>query len=207
VARQIPLSLFKHSSSRNIACFTRKRVSLRNLKKTTKATIAPTTTDSTNPLLLTQKDWPLWFQFIRREASFAKIWDYVDPDKTEDEIKENTEPNIPSIAAAPAAPATAPAAPAAPAAAPAATPSSTGTATPGSSSQQGQQTQQSLETQRMLFELYKLQQQDYIKREEKLHTFAALLYTTIGTNFSGYLKNLTTPYLILRQLKKVAKPS
>src|SRR6266550_1166659 len=104
--------------------------------------MAPTTTDSTNPLLLTQKDWPLWFQFIRREASFAKIWDYVDLDKTEDEIKENTEPDIPSIAAAPAAPAAAPAAPAAapaaPAAAPAATPSSTGTATPGLSSQQGQ---------------------------------------------------------------------
>src|SRR6266702_7683500 len=59
----------------------------------------------------------------------------------------------------------------------------------------------------MLFELYKLQRQDYLKREEKLHTFAALLHATIGTNFSGYLKNLTTPYSILRQLKKVAKPS
>jgi hypothetical protein len=33
------------------------------------------------------------------------------------------------------------------------------------------------------------------------------LHATIGTNFSGYLKNLTTPYSILRQLKKVAKPS
>ena len=32
-----------------------------------------------------------------------KIWDYVDPDKTEDEIKENTKPDIPSIAAAPTA--------------------------------------------------------------------------------------------------------
>jgi hypothetical protein len=169
--------------------------------------MAPTTTDSTNPLLLTQKDWPLWFQFIRREASFAKIWDYVDPDKTEDEIKENTEPDVPSIAAAPTAPAAAPAAPAAAPAAPAATPASAGTATPGSSSQQGQQTQQSVETQRMLFELYKLQRQDYLKWDEKLYTFVALLYTTIGTNFLGYLKNLTTPYLILRQLKKVVKLS
>ena len=104
------------------------------------------TKDSTNPLLLTQKDWPIWFQFIRREASFAKIWDYVDPDKTENEIKENTEPAIPSIAAAPAAPtapaaapatpATAPAAPAAAPTAPAATPASTRTATPASSNQQ-----------------------------------------------------------------------
>ena len=59
----------------------------------------------------------------------------------------------------------------------------------------------------MLFKLYKLQQQDYLKREEKLYTFIALLHATIGTNFSGYLKNLTTLYLILRQLKKVAKPS
>ena len=113
-----------------------------------------TTTDSTNPLLLTQKDWPLWFQFIRREASFAKIWDYVDPDKAENEIKENTEPEIPLIAAAPAAtpvapaaaPATTAAAPTAPAtapAAPAATPASTGTATPALLNQQ---TPQSIET-------------------------------------------------------------
>jgi hypothetical protein len=83
--------------------------------------------------LLTQKDWPLWFQFIRREASFAKIWDYVDPDKTEDEIKENTEPDVPLIAAAAASPAIPATAPAAPAAALAATPASTGTATPASS--------------------------------------------------------------------------
>jgi len=50
----------------------------------------------------------------------------------------------------------------------------------------------------MLFKLYKLQQQDYLKREEKLHTFAALLHATVGTNFSGYLKNLTILYLIIR---------
>ena len=108
--------------------------------------MAPTT-DLTNPLLLTQKDWPLWFQFIHQEINFAKIWDYVDLDKAENKIKENTEPAILSIAAALAAsvtPAVAPAtlaiAPAAPAAAPtalvidpealAATPASTGTATP-----------------------------------------------------------------------------
>src|SRR6266700_1123388 len=81
--------------------------------------MAPTT-DSTNPFLLTQKDWPLWFQFIYREASFVKIWDYVDLDKAENEIKENTEPEIPSITAAPATAPVAPAAtPVAPAAAPA----------------------------------------------------------------------------------------
>ena len=50
----------------------------------------------------------------------------------------------------------------------------------------------------MLFKLYKLQQQDYLKQEEKLYTFAALLYATIGTNFLGYFKNLTILYLILR---------
>ena len=59
----------------------------------------------------------------------------------------------------------------------------------------------------MLFELYKLQRQDYIKREEKLHTFIAILHATIGTNFLGYLKNLTILYSILKQLKKVAKLS
>ena len=58
----------------------------------------------------------------------------------------------------------------------------------------------------MLFKLYKFQRQDYLKQEEKLYTFTALLYTTIGTNFLGYLKNLTILYSILRQLKKIAKP-
>jgi len=52
----------------------------------------------------------------------VKIWDYIDLDKTEDEIKENTEPDIPSIAAAPVAPAAAPTAPAAAPTAPAAAP-------------------------------------------------------------------------------------
>src|SRR6266700_2978101 len=109
--------------------------------------MAPTTTDSTNPLLLTQKDWPLWFQFIHQEASFAKIWDYIDPDKAENKIKENTKPEILSIAAAPAAapatpvaalaiPATALVAPVADPAAPTTTPTSTGTATPALSNQQ-----------------------------------------------------------------------
>jgi len=77
----------------------------------------------------------------------VKIWDYVDPDKAENKIKENTKPEIPLIAAAPAAPValivtpvapvTAPATPAAafttPATAPtasAATLISTGTVTP-----------------------------------------------------------------------------
>ena len=66
-----------------------------------------------------------------------KIWDYIDPDKAENEIKENTKPEIPSIAAAPAA---TPAAAAAAPTAPAATPVSTGTATPASLNQQNQQT-------------------------------------------------------------------
>jgi hypothetical protein len=82
---------------------------------------------------------------------------------------------------------------------------STGTAILALSNQQ--QTSQSIEIQRMLFKLYKLQQQDYIKREEKFYTFMALLHAIIGTNFLGYLKNLTTPHLILRQLKKVTKLS
>ena len=58
----------------------------------------------------------------------------------------------------------------------------------------------------MLFKLYKLQRQDYLKQEEKLYTFVALLHAMIGTNFLGYFKNLTILYSILRQLKKVAKP-
>ena len=78
-----------------------------------------------------------------------KIWDYIDPDKAENEIKENTKPEIPLIATAPAAPIAPAAAPAILAAAPtalAATPASTRTATPALLNQQNnQQTPQSIE--------------------------------------------------------------
>ena len=62
-----------------------------------------------------------------------KIWDYVDLDKAENKIKENTEPEIPLIAAVlatPIAPAAAPITTAAAFIAPAATPASTGTVIP-----------------------------------------------------------------------------
>ena len=57
VARRLLLSLFKYSLLQNITCFTRKRVSLYNLK--IKANIV--TKNSINPLLLTQKDQPIQF--------------------------------------------------------------------------------------------------------------------------------------------------
>jgi hypothetical protein len=73
--------------------------------------------------------------------SFAKVWDYIDLDKVENEIKENNEPDIPSIAIAPVAALAVPTAPAGPAVAPvtalAATLSSTRIATPRLLSQQG----------------------------------------------------------------------
>ena len=78
----------------------------------------------------------------------------------ENEIKENTKLEIPLISAAPVAPAALAATPIVLAAAPtalAATPASTRTATPALLNQQNnQQTPQSIETQRMLFKLYKL---------------------------------------------------
>ena len=80
--------------------------------------MAPTTTDSTNPLLLTQKDQPLQFQFTCQKANFVKIQDYIDPDKVENKIKENTKPEISSIATALVAPTAPAAAPITPAAAP-----------------------------------------------------------------------------------------
>ena len=49
-----------------------------------------------------------------------KIWDYINLDKIENKIKQNTKPAIPTIAAAPAATATAPIVPAAAPADPAA---------------------------------------------------------------------------------------
>jgi len=66
-----------------------------------------TATSTTSPQLLTQLDWPKWFEFIRKQAKFAQIWEYVDPDKKENEIKVNTEPQAPgSHTAADAAAAT-----------------------------------------------------------------------------------------------------
>jgi hypothetical protein len=57
----------------------------------------PTTlTTTTHPQLLIQSDWPHWYEFIQRQAQLAKIWDYVDPDKAEDELKANEEPTTPA---------------------------------------------------------------------------------------------------------------
>ena len=57
-----------------------------------------TTADTARLQLLTQKDWPQWFEFIRTQAHFADIWDYVDPGKGATEVKFNTEPVMPTMA-------------------------------------------------------------------------------------------------------------
>ena len=42
--------------------------------------------------LLTQEDWPAWFDFIRSKAIAAKIWNFVDPDKENPPV--NVEPDL-----------------------------------------------------------------------------------------------------------------
>ena len=42
--------------------------------------------------LLKQEDWPAWFDFIRSEATTAKIWRFVDPG--EKNVPINVEPDI-----------------------------------------------------------------------------------------------------------------
>lgn len=111
-------------------------------------------------MLLVQTDWPQWFEFIRRQAKLAEIWDYVDPDKVT--VKINTEPVIPTS--------TDP-------------------------------------TQTISYDLYKIQRLEYVRIQEKLQTFGELVITTVGSNFSGYLKDKVTPHEMLKELKDVAKPS
>ena len=131
------------------------------------------TTTNTRPQLLVQLDWPQWFEFIRKEAKIAKIWEYVDPDKKqhtekeEDELKVNNEPQVP--------------------------PDPTGDA--------------AIATWTRQYELYKIQRQDYLKREEKLQTYTELILDTVGPNFTGYLKDKVSPHEILKTLQDVAKPS
>ena len=145
--------------------------------------MSSTKTDSTRPMLLVQTDWPQWFEFIRKQANFAKIWDYVDPNKNEDEIKVNTEPQIPTTSTVTTT---------------SNTPQPTGSNTPAT---------QTVTTSINQYELYKIQRLDYLKREEKLQTFAELVVATVGSNFSAYLKDKLTPYEMIKELKDVAKPS
>ena len=134
-------------------------------------------------MLLVQTDWPQWFEFIRKQANFAKIWDYVNPDKDVNEIKVNTEPQIPTTSTVTTT---------------SNTPQSTESNTPDT---------QTVTTSINQYELYKIQRLDYLKREEKLQTFAELIVATVGSNFSGYLRDKLTPYEMIKELKDVAKPS
>jgi hypothetical protein len=48
--------------------------------------------ETTQVKLLKQEDWPAWFDFIRNEATVAKIWRFVDPG--EKNVPTNVEPDV-----------------------------------------------------------------------------------------------------------------
>jgi hypothetical protein len=48
--------------------------------------------ETTEVKLLKQEDWPAWFDFIRSEATVAKIWRLVDP--SEKNVPTNVEPDM-----------------------------------------------------------------------------------------------------------------
>jgi hypothetical protein len=59
--------------------------------------MATITFSSTKLILSTSTDWEDWFQYIKAEASFAKIWDYVNPDTPENLLLLNDEPERPTF--------------------------------------------------------------------------------------------------------------
>ncbi|KAN0086766.1 hypothetical protein V8E54_000454 [Elaphomyces granulatus] len=163
--------------------------------------------ESTEIKLIKQEDWPAWFDFIRSEATTAKIWRFVDPgEKT---VPRNVEPDLYYYTRSRDN---------------TDTPSSTTethTLTPGPTqptltplSTQPQQPidpklEQYLATQDPAgrWNTYKVRLAQYEKDEKNLGVLSKLIRTTVGPKFKEYLFNEHDPRKLLQILQRVAKPS
>jgi hypothetical protein len=50
---------------------------------------------SSNHQLLEQSDWPFWWNYIKKQAKLANIWEFVNPDVELPQLPVNTRPNKP----------------------------------------------------------------------------------------------------------------
>ena len=155
--------------------------------------------ETTEVKLLKQEDWPAWFDFIRSEATTAKIWRFVDPG--EKNVPINVEPDIYYY-----------------------TRDRVNTSTP-SSTEPINETSASIpaSTQPPVdpileqylagqdstgrWNSYKVKLARYEKDEKNLAALSKLIRTTVGPKFKEYLFNEHKPHELLQILQRVARPS
>ncbi|KAN0067454.1 hypothetical protein V8E54_005970 [Elaphomyces granulatus] len=157
--------------------------------------------ETTEVKLLKQEDWPAWFDFIRSEATVAKIWRLVDP--SEKNVPTNVEPDMNYYTRDRGNVKT--------------TPTGTNTTIEASTQTASTQPQHPIDARLEQYlagqdsagrwNAYKVRLAQYEKDEKNLRVLSKLIRTTVGPKFKEYLFNEHNPHKLLQILQRVAKPS
>jgi hypothetical protein len=155
--------------------------------------------ESTEVKLMKQEDWPTWFDFIRSEATTAKIWRFVDPG--ENTVPTNVEPDVYYYTRDRGTVNTTPTG--------ITSETSTQASEPASTQPIDARLDQYLAGQDSAgrWNAYKVRLAQYEKDEKNLGVLSKLIRTTVGPNFKEYLFNEHNPHKLLQTLQRVAKPS
>jgi hypothetical protein len=155
--------------------------------------------ESTEVKLMKQEDWPTWFDFIRSEATTAKIWRFVDPG--ENTVPTNVEPDVYYYTRDRGTVNTTPTG--------IASGTSTQASEPASTQPIDARLDQYLAGQDSAgrWNAYKVRLAQYEKDEKNLGVLSKLIRTTVGPKFKEYLFNEHDPRKLLQTLQRVAKPS
>jgi hypothetical protein len=156
--------------------------------------------DTTEVKLLKQEDWPAWFDFIRSEATTAKIWRFVDP--SEKNVPINVEPDVYYYTKDRANTTTL---------------SSTNTTHETSAMTEFSTAEPPIDPRLEQYlagqdpagrwNAYKVKLAQYEKDEKNLGVLSKLIRTTVGPKFKEYLFNEHKPHELLQILHRVARPS
>jgi hypothetical protein len=156
--------------------------------------------ETTQVKLLKQEDWPAWFDFIRSEATTAKIWRFVDP--SEKNVLINVEPDVYYYTKDRTNTTTL---------------SSTNTTHETSAMTEPSTTEPPIDPRLEQYlagqdsagrwNAYKVRLAQYEKDEKNLRVLSKLIRTTVGPKFKEYLFNEHKPHKLLQILQRVAKPS
>jgi hypothetical protein len=155
--------------------------------------------ESTDVKLMKQEDWPTWFDFIRSEATMAKIWRFVDPG--ENTVPTNVEPDVYYYTRDRGTVNTTPTG--------ITSETSTQASEPASTQPIDARLDQYLAGQDSAgrWNAYKVRLAQYEKDEKNLGVLSKLIRTTVGPKFKECLFNEHNPRKLLQTLQRVAKPS
>ena len=155
--------------------------------------------ESTEVKLMKQEDWPTWFDFIRSEATTAKIWRFVDPG--ENTVPTNVEPDVYYYTRDRGTVNTTPTG--------ITSETSTQASEPASTQLIDARPDQYLAGQDSAgrWNAYKVRLAQYEKDENNLGVLSKLIRTTVGPKFKEYSFNEHNPRKLLQTLQRVAKPS